>query len=106
MKYIVEYYKPKMFGKTFDEIGQPDPMTRYTIDADTSFDAAILAHAFESGYTGEEMAPIPFDSTTYPARTIKERLIDDIKYNGKRMDGGEVFAYGHFAGKLIIVYKE
>lgn len=79
----------------------------YHIDAASAFDAAVMALAYSNGYTGKEVSPIPFDDSinkTYPARTIKERLEDMTKYNGKRMDGADVYHCQMYG--LMLVYEE
>lgn len=77
--------------------------TRYTISAESPYEAAVLAHGMYNGYSLEQMTPGHPDTTPY--RTIREQLEDVVKASpvGKNTEEYSVYHYDRIAGHVIIV---
>ena len=87
MKYTVKHYTNQ------------EEYTGYSIEAGSSKEAAVIAHGLYNGYTLKDLEPNP----TSPCRTIRERMEDEVVFDGKNTDGVDVYHYDSIADHWIIV---
>ena len=98
-KYTVKHYHTKAIGLTYEDFKVKVEYTEDSIEAGSSKEAATIAHGLYNGYTMKDLEPNP----TSPGRTIRERMEDEVVFDGKNADGGDVYHYDSIANHWIIV---